>query len=414
MNGKFAITALLASVALLNAQAGSPPQGGLTFSSGQLQPPAGPGSAAEFGAKVAIDAARVAVSASGINEVDVFELTAGYPKIATLGLQKPPRKLLAPYLAQLGLPPNCPIISYAFGETLGFTDDALVTMTANLVEPKPNLKYGLPETVQVFRRNADAFALKAQFVAYPPFGLGSAMLGDSIVAVREPLNGDKAPSGHLQLLDLAGNVISEFTPTDAPSGSRFGDAIAASGNTIVVGAPGDVDRKPGGALYVFDVTGGVLTQVAKIDEPGGQLGDFFGRSVAVDGNNILVGSTKNGGIGFLYVRSGGSVHLTQTFALRDPSAPNTFATLVALSGPRAVLANQPFRVVKGQEQELPTTFSEYRQVASGAPFHLSARFTDIGQDSELTSALVLDDNALVAGGQNVNGGAGAAAVFRLP
>ena len=415
MAGKIAVAAVLALVAFPYPQVRAQPLGSYPrFTSGLLQPPAGPGSGAQFGAKAAIDGARVAVTASGINEIDVFALTAGNPKVATLGMQKPPRKLLAPYLAQLGLPPDTPIMSYAFGETLGYTDDALITMTANLVEPKPDLKFGLPETVQVFKRDVDVFTLRTQFVAYPPFGLGSAMLADRMVVVREPLNGDKAVSGRLQLLDLAGNVTAELAPANAPSGSRFGDAVAASGNTIVVGAPGDVGNKPGGAIYVFDITGNTLTQIAKIDEPGGQFGNFFGRSVAVDGNTILVGSTRNGGIGFLYVRAGGSVRLAQSFVLRNAAAPNTFATTVALSGSRAVLANQPFQVNGGSVHELPTMFSEFRQAGGGAPFHLSARFTDTGQDSDLTSALALDGSALVAGGSNVNGGAGAAAAFRLP
>lgn len=84
---------------------------------------------------------------------------------------------------------------------------------------------------------------------------------------------------------------------------RFGSVVAISGDTIVVGAPqengssgginGDQSKNQlsdAGAVYVFVRNGGVWTQQAyiKASVPGEQ--DFFGSSVGISGDSIVVGA----------------------------------------------------------------------------------------------------------------------------
>ncbi len=72
------------------------------------------------------------------------------------------------------------------------------------------------------------------------------------------------------------------------SGDRFGHAVALSENTLAVSAYYD---NRSGAVYVFtrDVTGG-WTQQALIKASNAGLNDYFGKSIALDGDTLVVGA----------------------------------------------------------------------------------------------------------------------------
>lgn len=83
----------------------------------------------------------------------------------------------------------------------------------------------------------------------------------------------------------------------------FGSALALSGNTVVIGAPGEASSATGingnqndtsapnaGAVYVFirDATG--WSHQAYIKASNTNAGDYFGTSVAIDGDTLVVGA----------------------------------------------------------------------------------------------------------------------------
>ena len=86
-------------------------------------------------------------------------------------------------------------------------------------------------------------------------------------------------------------------PTDL-----FGYSVAVSGNTAVVGAPSEDSRSTGvnstpdnyvadsGAAYVFVRTGTTWTQQAYLKPSNTGPNDYFGWSVAVEGNTVVVGA----------------------------------------------------------------------------------------------------------------------------
>jgi len=84
----------------------------------------------------------------------------------------------------------------------------------------------------------------------------------------------------------------KLTATDGVNGDAFGRAVAIDGDTIAVGA---VEKDSGlGAAYAFVRDGlGVWSQQAKLVDPGGEVGDFFGISVAIDGDTIAVGAYRD-------------------------------------------------------------------------------------------------------------------------
>ncbi|HED66299.1 MAG TPA: hypothetical protein ENJ09_12180 [Planctomycetes bacterium] len=99
--------------------------------------------------------------------------------------------------------------------------------------------------------------------------------------------------------------------SDGAAGQAFGKSVSVYGDSILVGAilaDGRVART--GAAYVFDRVGGVWSETAKLQSPSGNLGDFFGASVAIWGGNIaVVGSPGDDNAG---LNSGSAYNFART------------------------------------------------------------------------------------------------------
>ena len=75
---------------------------------------------------------------------------------------------------------------------------------------------------------------------------------------------------------------------------QFGYSVAISGNRVVVGAYGEDDAGAleSGKAYIFDVTtGSLLHTLHNPNAYSTSADDYFGSSVAVDGNRVVVGAT---------------------------------------------------------------------------------------------------------------------------
>jgi len=84
----------------------------------------------------------------------------------------------------------------------------------------------------------------------------------------------------------------KLLPDDGAAYDRFGQsAVAIDGDTAVIGATGDDDKgDSSGSVYVFTRDdSGTWTQQAKLLAADGDAGDHFGRSVAVDGDTVVIG-----------------------------------------------------------------------------------------------------------------------------
>lgn len=89
-------------------------------------------------------------------------------------------------------------------------------------------------------------------------------------------------------------VLATLLPSDFPDGGLgFGLATAVRGDLVVVGAPHDSDVDYGaGAAYVYRNLGGNWIEEAKLTGSDSVLNDFFGWSVAVDGELIVVSAPE--------------------------------------------------------------------------------------------------------------------------
>ncbi len=97
----------------------------------------------------------------------------------------------------------------------------------------------------------------------------------------------------------------------ATAGDGYGSSVAISGDTVVVGAD-ELISGTNGAAYVFVRPGGgwatTTTPTAKLTAAGGAAGDTFGQSVAISGDTVVVGAPTAAsldGTVHVYMRPGG-------------------------------------------------------------------------------------------------------------
>ena len=83
--------------------------------------------------------------------------------------------------------------------------------------------------------------------------------------------------------------LDKLTAVDAAAGDYFGYSVAIDGDTIVIGAYG---AGTGGAVYILRTTDGGATyvQVAKLTASDAAADDLFGSSVAIAGNTVVIGA----------------------------------------------------------------------------------------------------------------------------
>jgi RHS repeat-associated protein len=193
------------------------------------------------------------------------------------------------------------------------------------------------------------------------FGASTAVSGSTIIvsAPDHTVNGN-LDQGAAYVFSLNGGTWSETAELTAPDGAaddQFGDSVAVSGTTAIVGAAAHtVDgRAYQGAAYVFSLSGGTWSEAAELTAPDGAADDVFGDSVAVSGTTAIVGAdghTVNGnldqGAAYIFSLSGGTWSETAELTAPDGAAGDFFGDSVAVSGTTAV-GGAPYHTVDGNK-----------------------------------------------------------------
>lgn len=114
----------------------------------------------------------------------------------------------------------------------------------------------------------------------------------------------RSGQGIVYTAELTGSTLGPYTPfasADAPVGyDYFGSSVAAYGNTMVIGASNKEAGK--GAVYVYTRTGATWGPFTKLIAADGVAGDYFGSSVSLFGDTLVVGAAyKGGSLGAAYV-----------------------------------------------------------------------------------------------------------------
>jgi hypothetical protein len=134
------------------------------------------------------------------------------------------------------------------------------------------------------------------------FGSSVAVSGDRLV-VGAPLDGSPTPDAGAAWLyertgpgDPYGGDPVKLQATSRDVGDVLGDDVAIDGDVVVAGAPGA--QKPAfplrdGAAYVFQDNGTDWIETDVLRAADGYDGERFGDAVAVSGNRVLIGAPND-------------------------------------------------------------------------------------------------------------------------
>ena len=194
------------------------------------------------------------------------------------------------------------------------------------------------------------------------FGFSMAMDGDTVVvgAYWDDDKGDGSGSAYV-FSKAAGSGWADATETVkltaylGAAGDNFGNSVALDENTMAVGAyqANHVDGNgngntvsDSGSAYVFTRQQGAWSQVAKLTAYDPAANDYFGRSVAVDGNTVVVGADQHDGKGddsgaaYVFTKPSGiwdDTTETARLTASDAASDDKFGISVAVNGRKALV-----------------------------------------------------------------------------
>ena len=235
-----------------------------------------------------------------------------------------------------------------FGVSVAVDDDTAVVgaFQPTYTDPDTSLDVSRPGAAYVYTKDSNgAWSQQAKLTASDgadgdEFGISVAVDGDTVVVgARGNVSKTGAIYVFTKLADddwTATTTVAKLTATGGAADDLFGASVALYGDsTIVVGAPA------AGSAYVFTKNSGVWSQAADLTATDAATGDEFGISVAVDDDTIAVGaygkdgnSLTDPGLVYVFVKSGGAAWATttETVQLRasDRDANDNFGRSVAV------------------------------------------------------------------------------------
>jgi hypothetical protein len=144
--------------------------------------------------------------------------------------------------------------------------------------------------------------------------------------------------------ELVAKLRSKIMASDAHQHDCFGRSLAMSSKYIIAGAKGDdMIAKDSGAAYIFERRNGDYVQMAKLKADHPETNDYFGFSVAIDGETAVVGAWqdkhkgRDAGAAYVFVRQGDSWVLQSKLTATDASDFAHFGYTVGISGERIVV-----------------------------------------------------------------------------
>jgi FG-GAP repeat len=173
------------------------------------------------------------------------------------------------------------------------------------------------------RRDGSRFAR----VGVALLALTGTYLGTVTNAIASPTSGDTV---RRPFVVRTATPVAALRGSDTTTGDYFGSALAISGSTAVVGAPGH--GASAGRAYVFKKSALGWEQTAELVGADTAAGDSFGFSVAIDGGFIVVGAPDHQRGGRAYVFAQTSSAWRQVAELEGLGPSGLFGYRVAISG----------------------------------------------------------------------------------
>ena len=215
--------------------------------------------------------------------------------------------------------------------------------------------------------------------------------------------------------------VKKIIPSDIPAGHGFGNSVAISGDTIVVGALwDDSNGNNSGLAYIFERNqDGVNNwgEVKKIIASDTAANELFGHSVAISGNTIIVGATATfnfaSGSTYIFERNQGGINNwgeVKKIIPSDGEAVDDFGYSVGILGDIAVVGsrwgddngnNSGSAYIFERNQDGINNWGEVKKILA----------SDGTANDDFGSSVAISGNVVVIGAPNDNDSSGSAYVF---
>ena len=223
--------------------------------------------------------------------------------------------------------------------------------------------------------------------------------------------------------------IDRLLASDGATGDAFGASVSISGDTAVVGAYYDDDNGDGsGSAYVFRDSGPGWVQVAKLLASDGAEDDWFGHSVSISGDTVVVGASSSGpyvtipGSAYVFERPAGgwsgTLNEDAKLLASDGAAEDYFGSSVSISG-RHDLWSERLGMTTTAAVPARRTYSRNRSGAGSGTLNQDAKLlaSDGEEGDWFGDSLSIFGDTVVVGARwdDDNGNAsGSAYVFEKP
>jgi trimeric autotransporter adhesin len=270
-----------------------------------------------------------------------------------------------PFVQQAKLTRSSPGGYDGLGDSVAIAGDTIVVGAAGAETPERYIHEG---SAYVFVKPAGGWANATQTARLvggttPSFGGSVAISGDTIVVGAPGEHPSGTGAAYVFVKPAGGWATATYLPTakltasDGAPYNYLGSSVAISGDTIVVGAAGLYH-----AAYVFVKPAGGWTsgtQTAKLTASDGPSWNYFGFRVGVSGNTVVVGafnSTLSGGeeSGAVYVfvqPAGGWANGTETAKLTASDAAADLRGPSLAISGDTVVAGAPLNDVVGHDAQ---------------------------------------------------------------
>lgn len=236
-----------------------------------------------FGRRVAISGDTAAIGADG-NDAPAGDSGAVYVFTRTSGT----------WTQQQKLTPSDGAGGDRFGFSVGISGDTVVA--GAIFDADLGAQSG---SAYVFTRSGTTWSQQQKLTASDglmndEFGYSVGISGDSVIIGAALDDGAVVNIGSAYVFTRSGNSWSEqqkLIPSDGGGLDLFGFSVRISGNTAVIGSPkSDPVANDAGAAYVFIRSGGVWSQKDKLTASDAALNDQLGSSVGISGDTVIAGA----------------------------------------------------------------------------------------------------------------------------
>ncbi len=179
------------------------------------------------------------------------------------------------------------------------------------------------------------------------FGEAVAISGDFAIVGASGDNGNSESSGSAYILSYNGSSWTQtqkLIASDSASLSKFGQSVAISGDYAIVGAYGDNGKgASSGAAYIFQYNGTSWLEMQKLSATDETSWNKFGQSVAISGDTAIIGAHgdndkgESAGAAYVFLFNGTTWNQSQKLTAFDSTAWDQFGQSVAISDNYAVI-----------------------------------------------------------------------------